>query len=82
MLAANYSELRTKLKEFLDKVEDNNETVVIKRTSGKGSVLISLTEYNSLMETMHLLSSKKNAERLYRSIDQLNNAQTVNFNEE
>lgn len=82
MLAANYSELRTKLKEFLDKVEDNDETVVIKRTSGKGSVLISLTEYNSLMETMHLLSSKKNADRLYRSIDQLNNAQTVNFNEE
>lgn len=82
MLAANYSELRSKLKEFLDKVEDNNETVVIKRTSGKGSILISLTEYNSLMETMHLLSSKKNADRLYRSIDQLNNAQTVNFNEE
>ncbi len=30
MLAANYSEFREDLKKFLDKVEFNNETLVIK----------------------------------------------------
>lgn len=71
MIAANYTEFRTGLKKFLDDVEENNETLIIKRGSGKGTVLISLNEYNSIMETVHLLSSKTNADRLYESIKQM-----------
>lgn len=71
MIAANYTEFRTGLKNFLDNVEFNNETLIIKRGSGKGTVLISLDEYNSIMETLHLLSSRKNAKRLFESIDQM-----------
>jgi len=80
MIATNYSEFRINLKKFLDEVEDSNETLVIKRCTGKGSVLISLTEYNSLMETVHLLSSKKNADRLYESIQQMREGITVEKN--
>ena len=71
MIAANYTEFRNELKNYLDNVEFNNETLIIKRGSGKGTVLISLDEYNSIMETLHLLSSKKNAKRLFESIDQM-----------
>ena len=71
MIAVNYSEFRTGLKRFLDDVEDNNETLIIKRGTGNGAVLISLDEYNSIMETVHLLSSKANADRLYESIKQI-----------
>lgn len=71
MIAANYTEFRTGLKNFLDNVEFNNETLIIKRGSGKGTVLISLDEYNSIMETLHLLSSKENAKRLFESIEQM-----------
>ena len=77
MIAANYSEFRTALKSYLDTVEDNNETLIIKRKSGKGTVMISLDEYNSMMETLHLLSSKKNADRLYESINQMKSGKTV-----
>jgi antitoxin YefM len=80
MIAANFSEFRTSLKKYLDDVEDNNETLIVKRKTGKGTVMISLDEYNSIMETMHLLSSKRNADRLYESIDQLKNNQTVQGN--
>ena len=73
MIAANYSEFRAGLKSFLDEVEFNQETLIIKRNSGKGTVLISLEEYNSLMETVHLLKSRKNAERLFESIEQIEN---------
>jgi len=71
MIVANYTEFRNELKNYLDNVEFNNETLIIKRGSGKGTVLISLDEYNSIMETLHLLSSKKNAKRLFESIDQM-----------
>lgn len=77
MIAANYTEFRTGLKKFLDQVEENNETLVVKRGTGKGTVLISLNEYNSIMETMHLLSSRANAERLYESIQQLKEGKGV-----
>ncbi len=77
MIATNFSELRSDLKRILDQVEENNETVVIKRSSGKGSIIISLEEYNSMMETMHLLSSKKNADRLFESIEQIKSKNVV-----
>jgi len=77
MIAANYTEFRTGLKGFLDKVELDNETLIIKRGVGNGAVLISLSEYNSIIETMHLLGSKKNAERLFESIDQMKKGEVV-----
>ncbi len=71
MIAANYTEFRTGLKKFLNSVEEDNETLIIKRGKGKGAVMISLDEYNSIMETVHLLSTKANADRLYESIQQM-----------
>jgi antitoxin YefM len=77
MRAANFTEFRTQLKKFLDEVENNHETLIIKRGSGNGTVLISLDEYNSIMETVHLLSSKANADRLYESIQQMKTGKVV-----
>jgi antitoxin YefM len=77
MRAANFTEFRTKLKKYLDDVEKNNETLIIKRGTGHGAVLISLDEFNSIIETMHLLSSKANADRLYESIHQMKTGKSV-----
>lgn len=80
MIAANYTEFRTGLKKYLDKVEENNETLIIKRGTGNGTVMISLDEYNSIMETVHLLSSKANADRLYESIKQIKEGKKLRKN--
>lgn len=77
MIAVNYTEFRTGMKAFLDKVEENNETLIIKRGAGKGAVLISMEEYNSLMETVHLLGSRTNAEKLFESIQQVKEGKVV-----
>ncbi len=76
-MAANFTEFRTGLKKFLDNVEKNNEILIIKRSRGKGTVMMSLDEYNSIMETLHLLSSKANADRLYESINQMKAGKVV-----
>jgi antitoxin YefM len=80
MIAANYTEFRTNLKSYLDRVEGNNETLIIKMGRGGGAVMISLDEYNSIMETVHLLSSKANADRLYESIKQIKEGEIVREN--
>ncbi|RDC62269.1 type II toxin-antitoxin system Phd/YefM family antitoxin [Adhaeribacter pallidiroseus] len=77
MIAANFTEFRTNLTTYLNEVEDNNETLIIKRGTGNGAVLISLKEYNSLLETMHLLKSKENAAHLYQSIEQMKAGEIV-----
>ena len=77
MIAVNYTEFRIGMKVFLDKVEENNETLIIKRGAGKGAVLISMEEYNSLMETVHLLGSRTNAEKLFESIQQVKEGEVV-----
>lgn len=71
MIVANFSEFRVNLKKYLDQVEDNNEILILKRNKGKGVVMISMEEYNSLMETVHLLKSKTNADKIFESIEQV-----------
>ena len=55
MIAVNYSELRSDLKTLLDKVEQQNELVVIKRSKSSGAVLMSIQEYNDLKLTIDVL---------------------------
>jgi antitoxin YefM len=70
MIVANFSEFRADLKKYLDQVEEDDEMLILKRGSGKGTVVMSISEYNSMVETIHLLKSKANAVRLYESIQQ------------
>jgi len=67
MKVVNYTELRLNLKHWLNSVIDNVEEVIIKRKGQKDVVLISLEEYNALVETNYLLSGK-NREVLLESI--------------
>lgn len=78
MIATNYSEFRNGLKRYLDQVENNNETLIVKRGTGKGAVMISLEEYNSMMETLHILKSKNNAARIFESIEQIKAGNSLN----
>ncbi len=67
MKVVNYTELRLNLKHWLNSVIDDVEEVIIKRKNQKDVVLISLEEYNALVETNYLLSGK-NREVLLESI--------------
>ncbi len=70
MKVVNYTELRLNLKYWLNSVFDDVEEVIIKRKDQKDLVLISLEEYNSLVETNYLLSGK-NREVLLESIKEV-----------
>ncbi len=72
MQVTSYSELRRNLAATLDSVVNDHNPVIITRDRGKpAAVLMSLEDYASFEETQHLLSSPRNAERLLRSIANL-----------
>lgn len=56
MLAVNYSEIRKNLKDYCDRTIDNLETVLITRKNDRNGVMISLEEYNNLVENSYIMS--------------------------
>jgi antitoxin YefM len=64
-----YTQLRENLATQLAKVLDDNTIVVVKRRDGKDVALIAADELSSLLETVHLLRSQKNARRLFDALE-------------
>lgn len=73
----SFSELRQNLKKHLDKVCDDRAPLVVMRRKGEAVVVLSLADYKSFEETLHLLSNPANAARLMRSIAQAEAGQFV-----
>jgi antitoxin YefM len=71
MLSTTISDFRKDIKSYFDRVTENFETLIINRGKDKGVVIMSLTEYNSLLSTQHELSSKENERRLDSAIEKL-----------
>ena len=71
MLAVNYTELRGNMKECMDKVSDDVETLIVTRKKNKNIVMISEETYNNMMENMHLIGNEENYKWLMESKRQL-----------
>lgn len=76
METLNYTTARADLARTMDRVNDDRTPIVITRQKGRSAVLLSLDDYNSLTETMHLLRSPANAARLAESIAQADKGRT------
>lgn len=66
-----YSDARANLKGVMDRVVEDRTQVVVTRQKAEAVVIVSLADWNAMEETMHLLSTPTNAERLRSSIRQL-----------
>ncbi len=71
MTCVSYTDLRQNLARYMDEAVESHAPIVVTRQSGRGNVvLISEAEFEGWQETVHLLSSPRNAERLLRSVRQ------------
>lgn len=77
MRVVNYSEFRNNLANNLNSVTDDKEIVVVSRTQGKNVVVMDLDEYNSIQETLHLISTKTNRKRLEEAITEMNKGKSL-----
>ena len=62
------TQARARLAALLDDVVNNRDIVIIQRRDGEDVALIAADELQSLLETVHLLRSPANAERLLAAL--------------
>ena len=67
----SYSDTRAHLKEVMDRVVADHAPVVVSRQKAESVVMISLSDWNAIEESIHLLSTEANRQRLLAGIGQL-----------
>ena len=73
MIVVNYTTLRENMKTYMDKVNDDYETMVVTRKNNKIVVILSEESYNNMLENMYVMGEKCNYDRLLESKEQLEN---------
>jgi len=69
MSHVSYTEFRRRLAKYMDDVWHNRAPLRVTRQNARTVVVLSEAEYEGMVETLHLLRSPANAERLLRSIE-------------
>ena len=71
MLAVNYTNLRENMKNYMDKVTDDYETMIVTRKNNRNVVMMSEESYNNLMENLYLMEDRANYDWIMESEKQL-----------
>ena len=77
MQAVLYSQARNNLRNIINQVCDNFEEFIITTKEKQSVVLISQDEYNSMKETLYLLSSKNNRDRLLDAVEEIESSKFI-----
>jgi antitoxin YefM len=77
MKSITYTEARENLANTINRVCEDNASVIITRRRDQSVVMLSLSEYESLQETAHLLRSPANAKRLFDSLDSIKRGKLI-----
>ncbi|MFI8628608.1 type II toxin-antitoxin system Phd/YefM family antitoxin [Staphylococcus capitis] len=77
MLVKNYSNARQNLKALMTQVNDDSDVVTVTSVDNKNVVMMSESDYNSMIETLYLQQNPNNAEHLVQSIEDLERGNTI-----
>jgi antitoxin YefM len=82
MTTVTMQKFATQIDEMLGEVENNGDPVLVEREQGN-FIVMPERDYNSIMETLYLLSTPANAEHLQNGIKQANSGSysTKNIND-
>ncbi len=71
MEVINYNQIVDNFPKVMNDVCENHAPIVITDQSENPVVIISLKDYNAIEETLYLLRSPKNAQRLYKALEEI-----------
>ena len=75
MAHATYTDFRKSLAGYMDRVCDERAPLTVTRQTGRSVVVVSEEEFDSMLETLHLIKSPVNAGRLVTAVAQLDAGQ-------
>jgi len=83
MITASYTDLRSNLKSYLDRVVKDSDNVVVNCGGGSTVVIMSMEEYESLMETAYIMSQPELFEAIRQGDEDVKNGnyEVVNIEE-
>lgn len=76
MQTISYTAARGHFAQIMDQVCQDHAPIIVTRQKSESVVMISLQEYDSLLETVYLLRSPKNALRLKQAVDEIEQGAT------
>ncbi len=71
MIAISSSRVKDNFDKYCDMTVDDSETIFVTRGQKETVVILSESEYNNMMENLHVLGNRENYAQLRKSIDQL-----------
>lgn len=77
MESTTYTNFRKHLRSYMDEVNENADTILVTRNEGHNIVVMSETDYHSVMETMYLLSNPANSNHLEEAMAELDKGNTI-----
>ena len=69
MTTLSYTNARNNLASVMKQATDDREPITITRNGHEPVVVLSMEEFESMEETLHLLSSPANAERIRQGLE-------------
>ena len=69
-ISTSYTDARQNLASLLNRIEEENSVALIKRRGHKDIAILPAEELIALTESLHLLRSPKNAQRLFAAIEE------------
>ncbi len=69
-ISTSYTDARKNLASLLDRIESENAIALITRRGHKDIAILPAEELIALIESLHLLRSPKNAQRLFTAIEE------------
>jgi antitoxin YefM len=77
MAHVRFTEFRQNLASHFDATVESRAPLLVTRQGKEAVVVIAEGEYESMQESLHLLSNPGNAERLRESLEQLRDAKII-----
>lgn len=71
MLAVSYTNFCENMDDYMDKVTDDYETMIVTRKNNRNVVMMSEEAYNNLMENLYIMEDQANYDWLMESKAQL-----------
>ena len=69
MATLSYTHTRNNLAKVFEQAEENREPIMVTRSGKKPTVILSIEEFESMQETLHLMSSPKNLARMLQGLE-------------